>query len=127
MTAWVKLVYMYAHECANLNYLTRSRLCLCPGLELYSTCLWHLKKQVGLDRYSRCNFAEVPYKLWPCLQVELSFLAQDAMGMNKLRPEIWCASSCRGGWGSEEVIGGISSSVSNSGVYLSCVRVVVCS
>merc|ERR1719174_140090 len=37
------------------------------GLELYSTCLWHLRKQV-----------------------ELSFLAQDAMGMNKRRPEPWC-------------------------------------
>ena len=45
------------------------------------------------------------------------------MGMNKLRPEIWCASPCRGG-GSEEVIGRIDASVSNSGVYLSCVPVV---
>ncbi|CCI39359.1 unnamed protein product [Albugo candida] len=38
------------------------------GLDLYSTTLWHLKKQV-----------------------ELSFLAQKATDLNKLSPEAWCA------------------------------------
>lgn len=38
------------------------------GLDLYSTTLWHLKKQV-----------------------ELSFLAQKATDLTKLSPEAWCA------------------------------------